>query len=108
MSLGVEKTTNAQNAFFWVRRFSEAQKNRQDAQTRAEATGRPGVSEDSDAQNHGEKPSWLDHLVGVLFCGFANDLSRVVDQGERDFTGAHLENCLRENRGQHDSFGVLG
>lgn len=89
VSLGVEKATIAQNAFFWVRRFSETQKNRQDAQ-KAEPVGR---SEDSDAQNSGEKPKWLGHLGGVPFCCFANILSRVVNQAERDFTGAHVKNC---------------
>lgn len=39
-----------------------------------------------------------------MFHCFANDLASVVDQGERDFAGVHLENCLREDRGQHDSF----
>ena len=38
-------------------------------------------------------------LGGLILDGFANGFGCVVDQGERDFPGAHLENCFREYRG---------
>ncbi len=104
MSLGSRDDDDRSKRIFLgkkVLRSSEKSPRRSDE---AKPTGRPELSEDSDAQNNGEKPRWLDHLGGVLFCGFANDLGRVIDQAERDFTGAHFENCLREDRGQHDSF----
>jgi len=53
----------------------------------------------------GRKPRWLGHLGGVLFCGFAKELCLIIDQDERDFTGAHFENCPREDQ---ESFGVFG
>ncbi|MFG0261041.1 MAG: hypothetical protein ACF788_01435 [Novipirellula sp. JB048] len=43
-----------------------------------------------------------------MFGCFANDLGRVINQGERDFPGAHFENCPREDLGQHDSIGIIG
>jgi hypothetical protein len=46
VSLGVENTTTAQNASFWVRSFSEAQKLRKVAKTLA----RRPPSESHDAQ----------------------------------------------------------